>query len=116
MKNKPKGQKRNKHLFVIGIKYGVAVRIMERVVKDKTTREVYKKDLRHAGEELLDFICATDPQTLEEYINNINDWLSFEGEMTGYGATKYTAGEGENIFKKIAVERELYYRNNEQKN
>ena len=101
---------KSKQKFILGIKYGVAVRVLKTVVKDKTTREQVKADLRHAGEELLDLICATSPQTLEEFLNNINSWLSLEAKMTGFKMIKYSIGNGENIFKKVAIERELYYR------
>ena len=103
-----------KNSFRIGIKYGVIKRILKRITdrKVRQQRKVIYSDLKHADEELLDFLCACTPETLEEFIGNINIWLSMEAKMTGYEVTKYTQGQGENIFKKVGIERELFYRNN----
>jgi hypothetical protein len=100
--------------FRIGVKYGVIKRILKRVTerKVKQQRKVIYSDLKNADEELLDFLCACTPETLDEFIENINIWLSMEAKMTGYKVTEYTIGQGENIFKKVGIERELFYRNN----
>lgn len=101
-----------KSKFRLGVKLGVIKRILKRVTerKDKHTRKVMYSDLKHANEELLDYLCACTPETLEEFIENINVWLSMEAKMTGYEVTKYTIGQGENIFKMVGIEREMYHR------
>lgn len=101
-----------KDKFIIGVKYGVLVRILNRIRgrKEKSRAKDIKKDLEYAGGELLDYLTACTPETLDEFIENVNVWLAMEAKMTGYETTKYTVGQGENIFKKIAIERELYNR------
>lgn len=103
-----------KNKFGRGVKYGIVKRILKRITsrKDKEIRKRICVDLKQADEELLDFLCACTPENLDEFIGNINIWLDMEAEMTGFETVKYTVGEGENIFKKVAIERELFHRNN----
>lgn len=96
----------------IGVKYGIVKRIIRRLdgLLGKEQKKLLEGDMKHAGEELLDYLAVLEPETLKEFVKGVEDWLSFQAMETGYKPTKYLIGEGENIFKKIVLERALYYK------
>lgn len=112
MRSKKQSQKAKKGNFRIGVKYGILVRQLKKIAtqEQKHERKVIYADLKHADEELLDYLGACGAETLDDLKKHVNLWLEMEAKMTGYPTTKYTVGQGENLFKKVGIERELFYR------
>lgn len=98
--------------YLRGLKIGVIKRKI-RKVRAKQERKQAKaiiRDLRHANTDLLDYLCAVEFEGLNDVTTSINVWLSFEAEMTGYNVKEYRIGGGDNLFKLINIEREIYNR------
>lgn len=94
--------------LVIGIKFGQVESIIKKAVPKKQAREIMR-DLRYAGEEVLDYLLLIKPSNFQEIEKGLNDWIAMEANTFGGQKVKYIIGEGENIFEKIAIERALYY-------
>lgn len=106
-----------KDSFRIGVKYGVIKKMLRKIIKknQRERRNIILKDLRFAGEELLDFLRVSNPKTLEDFLIKINDWLELEAKVVGGEFLKYEEGEGENLFKKVQLERAIFYKKNKEK-
>lgn len=120
MQSKRQNKKQNqdkKNSFRLGVKYGILVRQLKKIAtqEQKQERKVIYADLKHADEELLDYLSVCGAETLEDFKKHVNLWLEMEAKMTNYPKTIYTVGQGENLFKKVGIERELFYRQNAKK-
>lgn len=98
--------------FRIGVKYGIVKALIKEVStkEERVERDKVLEDLKHADEELLDCLGVGQAKSLKEIKTIIDNWLELEAKMTGYDVVEYIAGEGKNLFKKIGIERELFYR------
>ena len=100
----------------ISVKYGALKRLIRKVstYQNRAVKKRILADMKHAGEELLDYLSVCGFKSLKDFEEKVNNWLSLEAKMTGFEPTKYTIGQGENIFKKIVLERAIFYNRNKE--
>lgn len=103
-----------KDKFRIGVKYGVLSRMIKKISgrskEERKQRALILKDMRFAGEELIDFLTIVKPKNIDEFKKRLNDWLKLEAKAVGGEYLEYFEGEGENLFKKVELERAIFYK------
>lgn len=100
--------------FRLGVKFGAVKRLIKSLegIDERAQRKALKRDAKHAAEELLDYLLAESPQSLAAYVKAVDNWLSLEAQMVGFKFQPYQIGEGENLFKKVSIERAIFYKEN----